>query len=139
MKIFNTFHVSRVRRWNPEGIPGQASTQQDVRANRGREVTRTDDGHDVQEWRFERILGCGKADNGRWQYLVKWDGHDEPTWQPATDLRGCDDAIWEFHDSHPDAPGPPAWVPKRKRKGNEGGDAARGVEGRGVRRSRGQV
>jgi transposase InsO family protein len=115
MKIFNTFHVSLVRPFVKEGIPGQEEVQQDVRANRGRVITRTDDGEEVQEWRFEEILDYGKADNGRWQYLVKWEGFDNPTWQPATDMRGCDDAIWEFHDAHPDKPGPPAWVPKRKK------------------------
>ncbi|KAK4148414.1 hypothetical protein C8A00DRAFT_19749 [Chaetomidium leptoderma] len=105
-----------VRPYNPVGIPGQEQAQSEVHANRGRVVTRTDDGVESQEWRFERILDCGKADNGRWQYLVKWDGYEEPTWQPATDLRGCDDAIWEFHDSHPEAPGPPSWVPRCKGK-----------------------
>lgn len=69
------------------------------------------------EYRFEGILDYGKADNGRWQYLVKWEDHQEPTWQPATDLRGCDDAIWAFHDAHPEAPGPPSWVRRRRRRG----------------------
>jgi transposase InsO family protein len=114
MKIFNTFHVSRVRRRTAPGIPGQEESQGDVRANRGREVVRTDNHQEVQEWRFEEILDFGKADNGRWQYLVKWEGHKKPTWQPATDLRGCDDAIWKFHDAHPEKPGPPTWVPRRK-------------------------
>ncbi|KAK4235287.1 hypothetical protein C8A03DRAFT_17962, partial [Achaetomium macrosporum] len=113
MKVFNTFHVSMVRPYVPGGLPGQEETQQDVRANRGRVITRTDDGQEVQEFRFEEILDYGKAGNGRWQYLVKWEGYDEPTWQPATDLRGCDDAIWAFHDAHPDKPGPPTWVPRR--------------------------
>jgi hypothetical protein len=128
MKIFNTFHVSMVRPYRKKGIPGQEQTHDDVRANRGRTVTRTDDGDDVVEWRFEDILDYGKADNGRWQYLVKWEGYDTPTWQPATDLRGCDDAIWRFHDAHPDHPGPPAWVKKRHYDG--------GQEGRQRRRGR---
>ena len=91
-----------------EGIAGQDQADGDVRANRGRTVTRTDNGEDAVEWRFESIMDYGKADNGRWQYLVKWEDHDTPTWQPATDLRGCDDAIWYFHDSYPDHPGLPA-------------------------------
>lgn len=111
MKIFNTFHVSRVRPYRGDsGIPGQEHTNREVRANRGREVVRTDDEQEAIEWRFEAILDYGKADNGRWQYLVKWAGYDEPTWQPATDLKGCDDAIWRFHNEHPEAPGPPQWV-----------------------------
>jgi hypothetical protein len=115
MKIFNTFHVSMVRPYRGgTGIPGQEAIQQDVRANRGRAITRDDDGNETEEYRFEKILDCGKAENGRWQYLVKWEGYAEPTWQPATDLRGCDDAIWDFHEAHPDRPGPPSWVPKRR-------------------------
>lgn len=116
MRVFNTFHVSLVRPYrNKEGIPGQEQTAGDVRANRGRMITRTDDEEEVRwEWEFEDILDYGKADNGRWQYLIKWVGYDEPTWQPATDLRGCDDAIWAFHDAHPELPGPPSWVPRRR-------------------------
>ena len=92
-------HLQHVPRLEGEtipwgGIPGQERTQQDVRANRGRTITRTDDGDEVVEWRFEEILDYGKADNGRWQYFVKWEGKGHAlTWQPATDLRGCDDAI----------------------------------------------
>jgi len=118
MKIFNTFHVSMVRPYRgSDGIPGQ--TSDDVRANRGREVVRTDDGVETEEWRFEKVMDFGKANNGRWQYLVKWEGYDEPTWQPAGDLRGCDDAIWEFHDANPDKPGPPAWVTRRNNRRQE--------------------
>jgi len=116
MRIFNTFHVSMVRPYRRDGrngIRGQEQCDTDVRANHGREIMRTDGGQEVQEWRFKSLLDCGKADNGRWQYLVEWDGHD-PTWQPATDLRGCDDAIWAYHDAHPEAPGPPAWVQRRR-------------------------
>jgi len=136
MKIFNTFHVSLVRPHRREGIAGQDQADGDVRANRGRTVTRTDNGEDAVEWRFESIMDYGKADNGRWQYLVKWEDHDTPTWQPATDLRGCDDAIWYFHDSHPDHPGPPAWVKRRGVRGHHQTGGAPPVEGnrtRGVR------
>lgn len=118
MKIFPTFHVSMVKRCRDKGIPGQEEAETEVRANEGREVTRTDDGEDVVEWRFEKLLDFGKADNNRWQYLVKWHGYPEPTWQPATDLRGCDDAIWEFHNAHPELPGPPTWVKRPTRRNN---------------------
>lgn len=127
MRIFPTFHVSRVRpyrRGDKEGLAGQEEADDDVRANDGRVVTRNDEEEDVVEWKFEHILDCGKADNGRWQYLVKWLGHDEPSWQPATDLRGCDDQIWEFHDAHPECPGPPQWVSRRRTDDGIVGDNA---------------
>jgi transposase InsO family protein len=110
MKVSNTFHVQLVRPHVAEGMPGQEAAATDVRANRGREVTRTDAFEEAVEWRFDRILDCGKADNGRWQYLVKWEGYEGPTWQPASDLKGCDDALEEFHRDHPDRPRPPAGV-----------------------------
>jgi hypothetical protein len=114
MRVFPTFHVSLVRRRRGHGIPGQ-DTNQDVRANKGRVMIRTDgtDDQPVVEWKFTKILDYGKADNGRWQYLVQWEPPHEPTWQPVGDLRGCDDAIWAFHDTHPELPGPPTWVKKR--------------------------
>ena len=66
MKIFNTFHVSRVHPYRgDDGIPGQGEAQSDVRANRGRVVTQTDEGEEAQEWKFESILDYGKADNRR--------------------------------------------------------------------------
>lgn len=111
MKIFPTFHVSLVKHRPTEKFAGQEDT--DLHVNEGRVIIRTDDHKDVVEWQFERILDYGKADNGRWQYLVQWRGHP-PSWQPAGDLRGCDDAIWQFHDAHPELPGPPAWVRRRR-------------------------
>jgi hypothetical protein len=33
-----------------------------------------------EEWRFEKVMDFRKANNGRWQYMVKWEGYDEPTW-----------------------------------------------------------
>jgi transposase InsO family protein len=116
MKIKNTFHVKLVRRWEQEGMPGQELAEQEVRANRGRIMSRTDDFQEVEEWEFEDILDYGKSENGRWHYQIKWKDYEEPTWQPATDLKGCDERIWQFHDAHPDLPPPPQWVRRRKRK-----------------------
>lgn len=111
MKISPTFHVSMVRHRPAEKFAGQEDS--DLSMNKGRVIVRTDGHDDVVEWEFERILDYGKADNGRWQYRVQWRGHP-PSWQPAGDLRGCDDAIWSFHDAHPELPGPPSWVRRRR-------------------------
>jgi hypothetical protein len=115
MKIFNTLHVSMVRPYHDNSVPGQSETNDDVRANRSWEVVRTDEGVEMEEWHFENVMDFGKANNGRWKYLGKWEGYDELTWQPVGDLRGCDDAIQEFHDANPNKPGPPTWVVRRNK------------------------
>jgi Integrase zinc binding domain/Integrase core domain len=109
-----TFHVKKVFR-RKEGFPGQRDADMDLRVNEGRVITRTDEHEEVVEWEFDEILDYGQADNKRWQYYVGWKGH-APTWQPVGDLRGCDDAIWKFHDAHPELPGPPSWVKRRARQ-----------------------
>src|SRR3982074_548013 len=113
MKVNNTFHVQLVRRWEKEGMPGQELAEQEVRANRGRIMTRTDDFQEAEKWLFEEILDYGKGENGRWRYLIKWKGFETPTWQPATDLKGCDEWIWQYHDAHPRKPPPPQCVSRR--------------------------
>jgi hypothetical protein len=119
MKVNNTFHVQLVRRWEPEGMPGQELAGQEVRANKGRIMTRTDDFQEAEKWLFEDILDYGKGENGRWQYLIKWKDYDEPTWQPATDLKGCDEWIWQYHKAHPRKPPPPQWVSRRRTEMHE--------------------
>ncbi|KAI0992244.1 hypothetical protein K3495_g15942, partial [Podosphaera aphanis] len=113
MKITPTFHVSLIQPFPMERFSGQKD--EDVHANKGRIIQRTDNHEEVIEYRFDEIMDYGKADNGHWQYLIKWTDH-APSWQPATDLRGCDDAIWHFHDAHPDNPNPPNWVKRRRSK-----------------------
>ena len=73
-------------------------------------MIRTDEADDqpATEWKFNKLLNFGKADNNRWQYLMEWGPPYQPTWQPATDLKGCDDAIWAFHDAHLKLPRPPS-------------------------------
>jgi hypothetical protein len=65
MKIFNTFHVSIVRPYRGNGVPGQSETNDDMRVNRGQEVVRTDNNVETAEWRFEKVMDCGTANNGR--------------------------------------------------------------------------
>jgi len=118
MKVFTTFHVELARRRQGKGIPGQ-DIQKDVPANEGRVVIRTDGADDrpVIEWKINKLLDFGKANNGRWQYLVEWGPPHQPTWQPATDLKGCGDAIWAFHNAHPELPRAPSWVKRRPKPG----------------------
>jgi hypothetical protein len=65
MKIFNTFHISIVRPYHDNSVAGQSKTNDNIMANRGQEVVRTDDGVETEEWCCEKMMNCGKANNGR--------------------------------------------------------------------------
>jgi hypothetical protein len=48
-----------------------------------------------------------KLSRGRLRYLVKWKGYPERhewTWEPLNNLTHADEAIQDFHKSHPSAP-----------------------------------
>ena len=58
-------------------------------------LDRDDDVNDVDDtadqlWELEEILNCH---NDGQHYLVKWHDYDKPTWQPANDLKGAENAI----------------------------------------------
>jgi hypothetical protein len=111
MKIFPVFHNSLLRpNKRATGLPGQRQINEaESRHLRGRVLEREDGADEVVEkWEFEALLDCHN-DYGDLQYLVKWKYH-APTWQPATDLKGQDEVILEFHRTHPGKPGPPPWV-----------------------------
>lgn len=117
IRIFPVFHNSLLRPvstdedGNRMGLPGQGEINENESRNiRGRILERDDETEEVVEkWLFDSILDCRNKDG--LQYLVKWK-HHAPSWQPASDLKGQDDTLLEFHREHPDKPGPPTWVKK---------------------------
>jgi hypothetical protein len=115
IKIFPVFHNSLLRpHTQTTGLPGQHQINEaESRHLRGRILERDDETNEITEkWEFEALLDC-HDDYGDLQYLIKWK-HHAPTWQPATDLKGQDEVILEFHRTHPKKPGPPSWVKKRR-------------------------
>ncbi|KAI0991933.1 hypothetical protein K3495_g16254, partial [Podosphaera aphanis] len=107
VRIFPTFHVSNVQLRTDERATGQED--EDIRANHGRVVVRSDNQKDEVEWRFENIIGYEQMQNRRWYYRIKWtDG--STTWEPASNLKGCDDALWKFHDANPETGPPRPWL-----------------------------
>ena len=57
-----------------------------------------------EEYEVEAILDS-KRHRGRLQYLVKWVGYQEPTWEPKTHvIRNAQESVDEFHNKHPNAP-----------------------------------
>ncbi|KAJ6437919.1 reverse transcriptase [Purpureocillium lavendulum] len=117
IRIFPVFHNSLLRPVSTDedgnriGLPGQSEINKNESRNiRGRILERDDETEEVVEkWLFDSILDCRNKDG--LQYLVKWK-HHAPSWQPASDLKGQDDTLLEFHREHPDKPGPPTWVKK---------------------------
>ena len=62
----------------------------------------------MNEYVVERIVGERRNKRRRTQYLVKWEGWDSPTWEPAANMTHCREKIDEFHaqagssDAHDD-------------------------------------
>ena len=50
------------------------------------------------EWEVEAILDQ-RTQRGRKEYLIKWKGYPQPTWQPARDLAQCADLLQEFQQT----------------------------------------
>ena len=59
------------------------------------------------EYEVERVLTV-RLHRGKLQYRVKWVGYDDdPNWYPAGNLKNAPRALRDFHQEHPDKPGPP--------------------------------
>lgn len=110
VRIFPVFHHSLLLPANSRlRFPGQADiNESEAVATRDRVLEREDGEEEpVQKWLFEGILDNHNEDGHHYQ--VKW-RHYAPTWQPASDLKGNEKALIEYHRLHPEKPGPPSWV-----------------------------
>lgn len=61
--------------------------------------------NDKEEYKVAEILDSQVY--GRWkklQYLVKWVGYEDPTWEPAVNVENAKEVVEEFHKKHPGAP-----------------------------------
>ena len=107
IKVNNVFYVSKVKPYAEPDLPQQRDQAREVRANQGREITRTDDVDDRPQalWEVEDVLDYGQAENRRWMYFVKYKGHP-PSWQPAKDLDlpQMHAMLRRFHNAHPELP-----------------------------------
>jgi hypothetical protein len=57
------------------------------------------------EWEVSEIVDSRRY-RRQLQYLVRWTGYAEPTWQPHYDLENATEKVNIFHDAHPDKPRP---------------------------------
>ncbi|KAF5204437.1 Retrotransposable element tf2 protein type 1-like [Thalictrum thalictroides] len=93
LRIDNNFHVSLLR---PAYIGFDSQHQ-----SKPPPIETNDDCDDTYE--VEAVLDSRTRRN-KVQYLVRWTGYDDLTWEPYGNLDGCKDLLLEFHRDYPNAP-----------------------------------
>ncbi|KAI0996375.1 hypothetical protein K3495_g11805 [Podosphaera aphanis] len=93
LRIDNNFHVSLLRPAYT-GYPSQHTSPPEP-------LDISPSGHEVHE--VESVLDS-RIRRRKLQYLVRWTGDNDTTWEPHEHLEGCRELVQEFHESYPDAP-----------------------------------
>lgn len=97
MKIRRIRNASQLLRARDDPVPGQRISPPEPVIINGE-----------QEWTVQKVISS-RLYFKKLQYKVDWLGHDpDPTWYYASNFRNAPARLKEFHDRHPDAPGPPA-------------------------------
>lgn len=132
IKVHPVFNADKLRKVDVNPLPGQEFEEPPP--------IEVDGEH---EWELERILGV-RLVNGGLKYRVQWTGFDEDIQEYwAKNFRNSPQALKDFHDEHPNLPGPPLnldyWLQCAKDdvepKGRPGDDdAVEAVIGRRSRR-----
>ena len=94
MKVHPVFHVSLLDPARDDPLPGQQIPPPPPVIVDGEKE------HEVEEILDSRVR------RRRLQYLVKWTGYDDPTWEPQEYLEDVH-AVDVFHAQYPDKPHPP--------------------------------
>ena len=93
MKVHPVFHVSLLEPAFSDPLSGQKNPPPQPIIVDGEE-----------EWLVEKIVSY-RIRHGKLQYLVKWTGYNELTWEPADSFTNTN-FIEQFHLDHPEAPAP---------------------------------
>ena len=95
MKIYPVFHVNLLEpAARDDPIPGHVAPEPPPVEIEG-----------SPEWEVLEILDSRRY-RRQLQYLVRWTGYDEPTWQPHYDLENAGDKVRTFHNLNLDKPRP---------------------------------
>ncbi|KAH8154381.1 uncharacterized protein LAJ45_02149 [Morchella importuna] len=94
MKIHPVFHVSLLSPEVGNPLPGQQLSPPPPVEIEGEE-----------EWEVKDILDSRKR-KGRFEYLVRYIGYDDASWQPLSDLEHSPDIVRRFHERYPRKPKP---------------------------------
>lgn len=101
MKVHPVFHASKLLPYHKDEIAGR---------NPKKPPPVIIDGE--KEFEVESILNS-RIYRGKVQYLVKWAGYLESTWEPLPNLENSIELLDAFHVSHPDAPRPISYTNAR--------------------------
>jgi len=94
MKIHPVFHISLLEPASADPLPGQIQPPPPPVII-----------EDEPEWEVEEILDSrivGKT----LQYLARWVGYDQPTWEPADLFGNSLSVVKQFHNTYPNKPRP---------------------------------
>jgi hypothetical protein len=80
-----------------------------------------------QEYQVEQVEDS-RVYRNQLQYLVRWTGYDQMTWEPARDIDGLQ-ALDVFHGKYPQKPGPLGMVLGGPRSSEGDTVTARGYRG----------
>lgn len=94
MKVRPVFHVSLLSPAASDPVPGQQQLPPPPVEIEGQE-----------EWEVEAILDSRKR-RGRLEYLVRYQGYPEPSWQPPDGLEHSPDLVKDFHQRYRNKPRP---------------------------------
>ena len=105
MKIHPVFHVSLLESRSKDTFPNQRQE-----APQPIEI-------DGDHYEVEQILDS-RIHRGRLEYLVHWLGYEEAdrSWEPISNLDGCDEAISDFHEQYPNKPSQVSMKTSRRRR-----------------------
>ena len=95
MKVHPVFHVSLLEPVAIDPLPGQrVPTPPPVEVE------------GELEWEVGEILDTRRrrGKKGQVQYLIRWTGHDHPTWEPGSFLENAPDLVRDFHLRYPRKP-----------------------------------
>lgn len=93
LKIDNNFHVSLLR----PAYTGYPSQHQESPPP----IEIAPSGHEIHE--VESILDS-RIRRNKVQYLVRWTGTNDTTWEPFEHLDNCRESLVDFHRNYPNAP-----------------------------------
>jgi hypothetical protein len=92
MKVHPVFHISLLEPASNDPLQGQTQPPPPPTIIAGQ-----------QEWDVEEILEA-RTRYRKPHFLVKWTGHQEPTWEPPEHLNNSPLKVREFYNRYPNAP-----------------------------------